>query len=482
MSIILKLKDKYLRLQPTIKATIWFTLCSFIQKGISFITVPIFTRLLSTEEFGVFSIYTSWVTILSIIVTLNLSAGGFNNAMIKFKDDRDSFVSAMLGLLLCLLSVGFLVYQVFQKQIIEFIGLSDTMINLMFIEMGVTTIFGIWSQRLRFEYKYIAVVVTTVFVSILSPSLSVLSVCMIGRLAIYKIVANVVALVSVYILLIPIIIKKGKYLFSKLYWKYALGFNIPLIPHYLSQIVLNQADRIMISKLCGTAEAGIYSVAYNISLITNIFINSVFSSFTPWFYEKLANKDYKQIKKVSSILVVFFAGLSLVPIIIGPEVIAFMAPKEYYSAVGVIPPVSISVFFIFLYGMFANIEFFYEKKYFVAIGSIIAAILNILLNSIFIPRFGFVAAGYTTTMSYMIYSCGHWLFMKSILKQNKEYLEMFDMKLILLVILFLIIFSFLMLFLYGYTIIRYIILLIMCCVIFMNKKQIMNIFSGKLLK
>ena len=56
-----------------IKAGLWFTICNLLQKGISFITVPIFTRIMSTEDYGLYSIYISWYSIMTIFATLHLS-------------------------------------------------------------------------------------------------------------------------------------------------------------------------------------------------------------------------------------------------------------------------------------------------------------------------------------------------------------------------------------------------------------------------
>ena len=71
------------------KAALWFTICSFLQKGISFITVPIFTRLMSTEEYGTYTVYLSWLQILTIMTSLYLFNGVYDNAMAKYEKQRD---------------------------------------------------------------------------------------------------------------------------------------------------------------------------------------------------------------------------------------------------------------------------------------------------------------------------------------------------------------------------------------------------------
>lgn len=55
-----------------VKAAFWFTVCNFLQRGISMITTPIFTRLLSTKDYGLYSTYLSWETVLLMLVTLSI--------------------------------------------------------------------------------------------------------------------------------------------------------------------------------------------------------------------------------------------------------------------------------------------------------------------------------------------------------------------------------------------------------------------------
>lgn len=89
MDVLRKIIDKYKKIPLPAKASLWFVFCSILQKGISFITVPIFTRIMSTAEYGIYSTYLSWYQMLLIFTSLNLYYGVFNNAMVKFQDRRD---------------------------------------------------------------------------------------------------------------------------------------------------------------------------------------------------------------------------------------------------------------------------------------------------------------------------------------------------------------------------------------------------------
>ncbi|MTV96675.1 oligosaccharide flippase family protein, partial [Streptococcus pneumoniae] len=105
-----KILNKYYSLSNPVKASIWFTICNVLQKGISMITVPIFTRLLTTEQYGVYSVYQSWYSIIGVFATLNLYYGVFNNGMVKYEKDKNAFTSSMQGLTTTVTAIFLVIY------------------------------------------------------------------------------------------------------------------------------------------------------------------------------------------------------------------------------------------------------------------------------------------------------------------------------------------------------------------------------------
>ena len=77
MGKLKKLFAKYQNMNKAAKATIWFVICSFFQRGITVLTTPIFTRLLNTEEYGIYSVFSSWLEIFTVIVTMRISYGAY---------------------------------------------------------------------------------------------------------------------------------------------------------------------------------------------------------------------------------------------------------------------------------------------------------------------------------------------------------------------------------------------------------------------
>lgn len=105
-------------------------------------------------------------------------------------------------------------------------------------------------------------------------------------------------------------------------------------------------------------------------------------------------------------------------ILIAPEVLVFAAHPEYSTAKWVVHPVVCGCFFLFIVGTFMRVEFYHEKNKIIMVASVCAALLNVGLNAIFIPRFGFIAAVYTTLGSYMLFEAFHYFAMRLTCKEN----------------------------------------------------------------
>lgn len=461
-----KIRLSYFKIPEGVKASFWFTVCSIVQKGIQLVTVPLFTRILTTEQYGQFSLYQSWLGIITILGTLNLFYGAFNNAMLKYEQERDKYISSMQGLS-TMTSLGLIaLFAINRSWWCEVLGMDEIVIWFLLIEILFYSSLQYWTMRQRFEYKYKALVAITLFIAFLNPILGLLLVNITTEKGIARIISvsaiNIVVGVVFYILNA----KRGKAFYVKEFWKYALVFNLPLIPHYLSSIVLAQSDRIMIEKMFGESSVAIYSVAYSIASLMSIVVNSVNASFVPWTYQKCKEKDYVAISKGANGLVLLVAIMVLIPIVFAPEAIWIMGTEEYYSAVWVIPPVALSTLMTFIYSLFANIEFYHEKTKFVMVASCIAATLNIGLNIVFMPVFGFVAAGYTTLFCYMVLAIAHYIFMRNICKKEGLITKIYDIKYMIFLCIIVFILAYMFMLLYDNTIIRYTVIIVLAiCII-----------------
>lgn len=135
MEKLKKLKTKYFSLSVAVRAAVWFTFCNLLQKGITMISMPIFTRLLTTEQYGEFTVYQSWYSIINIIVTFNLSGNLILNGMSKYENRRNEFISSIQTLSSCITICFFIAYLIFHNFFNHIFGLSTLFMVTMFAQM-----------------------------------------------------------------------------------------------------------------------------------------------------------------------------------------------------------------------------------------------------------------------------------------------------------------------------------------------------------
>jgi len=463
---------KYRLITIQVKASLWFLICSFLQKGIQMITTPIFTRLLTTDEFGRYSVFNSWLGILSIFISLNLYAGVYTQGLVKFSEDRSIFSSSLQGLTTAISIIWTIVYLLFHESLNKVFGLSTVQMLAMTLMIWSTAAFSFWAAEQRVNYCYRKLVIVTLVVSFAKPTVGILFVLQ----ATDRVTAYILGL-----LLVEVIgytgcyaaqMLRGRVFFSNKYWKYALKFNIPLIPHYLSQTVLNSADRIMIERMVSAETAGVYSLAYSISLIMTLFSTALMSTLSPWIYKKIKDRKVEDIAGVAYVSLCAIAIANMMLIVFAPEAVAIFAPSSYYDAIWIIPPVAMSVFFMFCYDLFAKFEFYFEKSHYIMLASVSGAILNIVLNFVFIKQFGYYAAGYTTLFCYFVYAACHYAFMCRICRKYLDGVRVYSLKKLLMIMISFLVGGFFFLSTYQNTFIRYTSAFFVVIALVMKRKMI----------
>lgn len=476
-----KIKAAYDNLKPPARASFWFLICGFLQKGISMITTPVFTRIMVDAEFGKFSVYNTWQNVIQILVSLNLAAGVYTRGLVKNEGDQDRFSSSMMGLSTTCILVWSVFYFIFQETINRWLDLSTLLMAAMLVEIWAHAGYQFWTNRERVNYRYKKLIGLTLVYVVLSPVLGAVAVqwADTNSQAEARVITTAAVNVALFAALYVSTWKRGKQFFNKTYWKYALKFNIPLVPHYLSQIVLNQSDKLMINHFLGPAQAAYYSVAYTLAAALQILNNSIAATMNPWIYKTIKEKRVKHIGKTSYRILLLIAVLNYLVVLAAPEILKILAPEKYQVAVWVIPPVTVSVYFMFLYNLFVTFEFYFEKTHYVTGVTIFSAVLNIVLNAIFIPRFGCAAAGYTTLICYIVCALLHYNFMRKVVKEFCDNEKVYEGKIIAAIGAALMLCSALTMLLYEYVIIRYLLVAAIVAVCIAKREQLLRIVNFK---
>lgn len=473
--------QKYNQVPLAAKAGIWFVICTMLQKCIAFITVPIFTRIMPAEQYGLYSSYLSWYSVLTVFCTLNMHNCIFinNYTKVNSQQEKNGVAVPLLSLSEAITIILFVLYVIFHKYLDHLIGLPFAMVCLLFVQILFEPPVNFWSIQKRFEYRYIALLIRTLSMVVLNAVLGILFVCF---SATNQAVARAVSIVLVQMIFGGILyfyfFRRAKCIFSVAGWKRALQVQLPLLPHGLSLTILSSSDKIMINALVGAAEAAIYSVAFSAGYIVNILKNSITDALTPWIYSKIKERDFKAIREKTKAVMIFVTIIAFIFTAFAPEVIKIMAPKEYYEAIYVIPPVAASSFFTFLYCVFSTVSFYYEKTKKIMIASVFGALLNILLNFIFIRMFGYLAAGYVTLLCYMFLAAAHYIIMCRVCKEELEGIKIFDLRFIICLSLIVLVMTLVFSAVYNYVFIRYGFIMVMGTAVFVKRK----VFLDSLLK
>ena len=168
------LLNKYTSLSVQVKASFWFLICGFLQKGVSIITTPIFTRLLSTAEYGQYSVFNSWLGIVSVFVTLQLYSGAFTQGMVKFENKKMKYASSIQGLCLTLVVCWTIIYLLFHEFWNNLFELTIVQMLAMLVLIWSTSVFNFWSVEQRVDLRYHTLVTITIVSTLAKPFVGII--------------------------------------------------------------------------------------------------------------------------------------------------------------------------------------------------------------------------------------------------------------------------------------------------------------------
>lgn len=455
-------KKKIQNIPLGVKAAVVYTMASVFSRGLAMITVPIFTRIMSTSEIGMVNLYNSWYSLLNVIATLSLTSGGFQAAMKDFEGERDQYQSSVLTLTSMMAIFLGCIYFLIPNRWNRITGLPSTLMILMLVVFFFAPAQDFWLLRQRYEYKYKLAGVLTMGSALASTILSVIVVLNLNKVDSDQIVVgrlyatNIVSIVISAILWIKLYVK-GKTIVNIKYWKYSLKLSVPLIGYAFAAQILNVSDRMMISKMVGNDAVGIYSTLYTVSSISLLVWTAINSSFIPYLYQNIEKKD-NRIKELSLALMGSYAIIAVMLTFLAPEIVKILATKEYYEAIYIMPPIAAGVFLTSVSNMYSNLLIYHKKTNYIMYSSIIAAIVNLILNYICINTFGYMAAAYTTLIAYIVLAGTQAMFARKIRFKETGKKSVYNDNAVFVMAILTIIAALFGLVLYRYTWLRYIII------------------------
>ena len=399
-----------------VSAGMGYTLGNILIKGINFLTVPIFSRMMSTDEFGVYNVFLSYDAILSVLIGMALHSS-VKSANIEYKKKIDEYVSSVSLIYILNACICWIIAAIGAHYFSSLLNIPFVAVLLLVAFSTSSAIIQLYNEKisLQYAYKNYLKVAFTNSIGNVFISLVLIKTCFSTHKDIGRIIGATITVLIIALWILFDFYRKSKPKFSKKYWSFGIKYCLPIIPHGIAQTLLGQFDRIMSAQMVSVSAAGIYSLAGNIKLILTVISTSISSSWSTWFYEKIEKGDSREIQMRAGQLVSVFTILTLGLIMISPEMIDVLGGTAYASGKYVAVPMICDAFVLFLYNTIVPSEYYSKKTIYIMLGTSVAAVLNVILNYIFIQVFGFVAAAYTTLAAYIVYLILHLVISKKLM-------------------------------------------------------------------
>ena len=184
--------------------------------------------------------------------------------------------------------------------------------------------------------------------------------------------------------------------------RHALSYGVPLVPHTLGSWVINMADRIILLRLLGAAETGVYSFGYQFGMVLAMVQNSFNQAYVPWLFGKLKRgtaETKRELVRLTYVYHLGILGLAVLVGLLGPTLIRTVGTPAYASAGGIILWVALAYALNGMYKMVANYVFYAQKTYLLAITTLIAAAINVFFTFRWVKDYGAIGAAYATTLA-----------------------------------------------------------------------------------
>lgn len=374
---------------------------NFSVSFIGVIIAPILVRLMTTAEYGDAAIYLTWVSLLSYIVGLRAD-GTLQIARKQFGDyELKRYGSSVLclGLLTCVCSTLLAI------AICTFL-FGCAVLDVVVVVLAVFTAFGLACSNFRMAYcSAVRNATGNLAISLaLSVSQMVLSIFLlmfissngyIARILGYSIPALVLC-----VCVLTYFLTKGRSVVDGTYWRFCLSLSIPMIFGGIAYLLINQSDRLMIDAFLGSSATGVFSFAYSCALPLTIVTNALNSAWVPEYFDYLNTRNTNAINvhMLRYITNVTIIAASL--LLVSPEVLVILGTEEYYVGIPMLPLFVLAFYFQFLYTWPVNYETYKKKTKGIAVATALAALVNITLNCLLIPRLGAQGAALASVLAF----------------------------------------------------------------------------------
>lgn len=392
-----------------IKSSIIYLISSLIVKAVPFLLLPFLTTHLSPSEFGL-------VAIIQLTIQFSQSFSGLSlNVNIPrkyFSQDKSKNAVLIFNMYAILLGSSFVLF----TMISVFIMFDTALFNIpsswllampILAFMGMSNLINLTLSRTR--ERPIEFLGLEVSHAVLNLSLTVFFIAFVGMSWEGRVIAIALSMFFFGLVGIIYLIKEG-YIKGKLdiaVIRDVLSISIPLIPHAIAGIVISVSDRFFIEHMIGLEVVGIYTVGYYFGMVIMLFSDAFVKAWTPWFFRKMnlnLDKERREIVKLTYVYILLLVVVAILYSLLAVFILPYVVAEEYYGASVYIPWICAGYVFFGVYQIYFPYLVYSKKTSYVAVATVLAALINLVGNYYFIGIYGAIGAAYATILAFIVSS------------------------------------------------------------------------------
>lgn len=438
-----------------IRAGAWYVASTFFLKSIAFITIPIFSRLLSKSDYGEFSNYANWQSML-IILTGAEMYNSLSRAYYDYKEKYDQFVSSVTILTLFITTAFYLLFLLSDSWIYHIVKIPPRFVHILFFTMFCSACKTLYLTRERTLYRYKSVVVISAIDTLIPTAIAVVLVILVpeaNRLG-ARVYGFYLPSALVGLFCAALMLCRG-WTFKLEHCKYALMLSLPLLLHYLTINLLTSTNTIIAKNIGGAEVSAEVSMATSILHILTLLFTALSGALTTWLMDNLETKKEDKIRRETLVYLVGLAVVSIGVILVAPELLAVLGGSGYTSAVVLIPGLVFAAYLQTITTIFTIILTYYKNVVKTALFSGLMAVISVVAKVYLFRHYGVLCLPLVN-----IVVCLALFFINYLLIRRAGYQRAVDLRQYVLVSMFVWLFVMFSSFLYSHDVIRWILVII----------------------
>jgi len=397
------------------KSSIIYTLSNVINASINFLLIPILTKNISTEEYGMLGMFTLLITFFSPFIGMSIHGAITRRYFEKHNTNFAEYIGSCFGILGVSVVIVFLISFIFRSQLSLISGLEFKYILCVtaicffqFITLVQLSLFQV--QKKPIQYAIIQLVFALMNIALTIYFVAGLKFGWEGRILGYLLATIFVA---IWALIMLVKHKEVVFCVRRIHLKHAIAFSLPLIPHSIGAVLISISDRFILKNTLGLEEAGLYMLAYQLASVLSILCSAFNSAYIPWLFEKLSLSDSNVNVKIVRLTYFLMIGLLIIYFVIlflGRWLIPLLVDTDYVLSLKYFPWILLSFVFNGMYLLVTNYLFYAERTSILGYMTAFIALANIPITIFFIELLPFNGAAISLACISCLMFLSTWFF------------------------------------------------------------------------